>query len=354
MNIKLAKPVHLVGSVSLASAKEVFESVGTCLGENVARIPDGETGERRLPYPFRKDLREIMAQTPGLEFKRDWQAGGVTFHLFGLAGGANANMVRFRTPLGWARAAIDSYEDFKAARGVGSIAQGIKMQVTMPTPFMLEMTLIEPASLTPLLPVFEDAMLRELKEITAAIPHESLAIQWDICPEFFVLEKTVPEIANAMSRTEMLSAIARITDSVPASVDVGWHFCYGDTGKYADDHETHHVVEPRDVGLMVAFANDLCALVKRSVNWVHMPVPRERDDQAYFAPLKDLKLKAGMQLFLGLVHNYDGLEGAKRRIAAARSFYEPFGVATECGMGRRPPEVIPELLRLHREIAESL
>jgi methionine synthase II (cobalamin-independent) len=351
---KLAKPVHLVGSVSLASAKEVFETVGTCLGETVARIPDGETGERRLPYPFRKDLREIMAKTPGLEFKREWKAGGVTFHHFGLASGVDAKTVRFATPLGWARAAIDSYQDFKAARSAGLIAPATKMQVTMPTPFMLQMTMIEPASLTRLLPVFEDAMMRELKEITAAIPHENLAIQWDICPEFLVLEKTVPEIAEAMSRTEMLSAIARITDAVPPTIDVGWHFCYGDTGKYDDDHETHHVVEPRDMGLMVAFANDLCGLIKRSVNWVHMPVPRERDDQAYFAPLRDLKLKPGMQLFLGLVHKYDGLEGAKRRVAAAHASYEAFGVATECGMGRRPPEVIPDLLKLHREIAESL
>ncbi len=214
--------------------------------------------------------------------------------------------------------------------------------------------MIEPESLASLLPVFEDAMLRELKEITAAIPHENLAIQWDICPEFFVLERTVPEIANAMSRTEMLAAIAKITDWVPASVDVGWHFCYGDTGKYDDDHETHHVVEPRDVGLMVAFANDLCTARQAFGQLGSYACAARTGRSCVFCTFERPKLKPGMQLFLGLVHNYDGLEGAKRRIAAARPFYEPFGVATECGMGRRPPEVIPELLRLHRDIAESL
>jgi len=105
---------------------------------------------------------------------------------------------------------------------------------------------------------------------------------------------------------------------------------------------------------LVAFANDVCALVKRPVNWVHMPVPRQRDDAAYFAPLKNLKLKPRMQLFLGLVHKHDGLEGARRRIAAASAFYPSFGIATECGMGRRPPEVIPALLALHHEIAHAV
>jgi len=28
-----------------------------------------------------------------------------------------------------------------------------------------------------------------------------------------------------------------------------------------------------------------------------------------------------------------------------------FGVATECGLGRRPPETIPDLLRIHSEVA---
>src|SRR5436190_4769030 len=38
--------VHLVGSVPLASAKAVFETVSAALGRRLKRIPDGETGER--------------------------------------------------------------------------------------------------------------------------------------------------------------------------------------------------------------------------------------------------------------------------------------------------------------------
>jgi hypothetical protein len=30
-----------------------------------------------------------------------------------------------------------------------------------------------------------------------------------------------------------------------------------------------------------------------------------------------------------------------------------FGIATECGFGRRPPETVPELLALHRAVLSA-
>jgi hypothetical protein len=44
-----------------------------------------------------------------------------------------------------------------------------------------------------------------------------------------------------------------------------------------------------------------------------MPVPRNRDDHAYFLPLHDLRISPETELFLGLVHDSDGTEGARRR-----------------------------------------
>jgi len=85
-----------------------------------------------------------------------------------------------------------------------------------------------------------------------------------------------------------------------------------------------------------------------------MPVPRDRVDDPYFSPLRNLKLKSGTELYLGLIHLTDGVEGAKRRAAAAKRVMSDFGVATECGFGRRPPETIPDLLRLHRAVAEQI
>ena len=42
----MARNIHLVGSVPLANAAAVFETVSAALGPRIKRLPDGETGER--------------------------------------------------------------------------------------------------------------------------------------------------------------------------------------------------------------------------------------------------------------------------------------------------------------------
>jgi hypothetical protein len=106
------------------------------------------------------------------------------------------------------------------------------------------------------------------------------------------------------------------------------------------------------MGDMVDMATRLNALVKRPINLIHMPVPRDRSDDAYFAPLKNLKLQPETQLALGLVHHTGGLDGTARRMTTARKYAPDFAIGTECGFGRRKPETIPELLRIHAEAAK--
>ena len=50
----------------------------------------------------------------------------------------------------------------------------------------------------------------------------------------------------------------------------------------------------------------------------------------------------------------DGVEGTRQRIAAAQQVVSNFGVATECGMGRRPPDTVPALLEIHAAVSEPL
>jgi hypothetical protein len=104
---------------------------------------------------------------------------------------------------------------------------------------------------------------------------------------------------------------------------------------------------------MTEKANALSRRVRRRVNWLHMPVPRDRHDDDYFAPLSDLSVGDDMEIYLGLVHFTDGVEGTRRRMAAADKVISTYGIATECGFGRRPPETVRPLLDLHRIIAEG-
>jgi hypothetical protein len=121
------------------------------------------------------------------------------------------------------------------------------------------------------------------------------------------------------------------------------HLCYGSYGG-------RHWKEPDSTANMVEVHNRLKAKLARPIDYLHMPVPVGRSDDAYFAPLAALELDPRSRLFLGLVHDSDGVAGTRRRIAAAEKYAQDFGIATECGFGRRPPETIPELLRVHAEV----
>ncbi len=101
---------------------------------------------------------------------------------------------------------------------------------------------------------------------------------------------------------------------------------------------------------MVEVHNRLVEALDRPLAYIHMPVPVDRSDEAYFAPLQELKLRRETKLFLGLVHDSDGVEGTRARIAIAAKYASDFGIAAECGFGRRPPETIPNLLRVHSEV----
>ena len=62
-----------------------------------------------------------------------------------------------------------------------------------------------------------------------------------------------------------------------------------------------------------------------------------------------------MELYLGLVHAQDGVEGTVKRMRAASEVTKDFGIATECGIGRaRTPDVARTIMRIHADAAEAL
>ena len=90
----------------------------------------------------------------------------------------------------------------------------------------------------------------------------------------------------------------------------------------------------------------------RPVQYIHMPVPRDRSDTAFFEPLADLALKGGTALYLGLVHEGDP-EGNARKLAEARKFATVAGIAAECGLGRGDPDTLTDILEQHRLLAKA-
>jgi methionine synthase II (cobalamin-independent) len=188
--------------------------------------------------------------------------------------------------------------------------------------------------------------VREIEELLTFIPAEELRLQWDVCWEVLNLEGVTPWVPDSDHWTRYTEAIAELSRGVPDSVGVGYHLCYG-------NWEARHMVEPPDLGLCVRMANAAVEHAAHDVAFFHMPMPIDRDDDAYFAPLRDLRTGSA-RIYLGLVHAHDGLEGAARWVASAPSALQDFGVATECGMGYVPEPELDSVPRLHRDISNQL
>ncbi|MGH1548532.1 hypothetical protein ACRAWB_04875 [Leifsonia poae] len=336
---------HLVGSVNLPDAETVLRTVSSHLGPQLRRIPDGEVGERFYWVQFQtKRLDEVrgLSRIPG---EPHLLRGVFDGRPFRLDEGVSADELVFPN-LGYADAALASYGTFRRLRDEGAIAPGTRFQVSLPTPAGVIGPFVVPEDRAALEPAYERALFGELQRILDGIPHDDLAIQWDTAVEFALLEGRMPSWFGDDVLAGVLERAARQAAAVPADVQVGYHLCYGDV-------EEQHFVQPSDAGHLADVLGGILAQAPRPVTWVHLPVPIERDDAAYFAPLASVAVPEGTELYLGLIHHEDGVEGAQRRAAAAATAITSFGVGTECGFGRGPSERTAPLLDLHAAVAEA-
>jgi hypothetical protein len=356
-----AREVLLVGSVGLRDSEEVFRTVGPLLGGRMARMPDGETGERAS---WVTRLRSVLENNPAfqddpaeraaggrlthpIEGTRTWKGGAVLQRgappplRMRLKAGVRPADIRIGG-LGYPEAAIESYPIFRRLRDRGVVPGHIHFQVSLPTTaaFLNAHVVHEQHAIVE--PIYREVLLREMEAICAAIPHRDLAIQWDVSTEMGQWEG-VRHAYFSDVKSGVIERLALHCNRVPRDVELGVHLCYGSYGG-------RHWKEPESTANMVEAHNRLVEKLERPLSYIHMPVPVERSDDAYFAPLAGLKLAPGTKLFLGLVHDSDGVEGTRKRIAAASRHARDFGIAAECGFGRRPPETIPSLLRVHAEV----
>ena len=340
----MTTPVHFVGSIACDTAEDVFRTVGATVKPYLRRCPDGEPGARRLWISYQWPL---LRATAFLEADESQLSPGLGLCLLRLKAGKTAEDVHF-SELGYAREARASYQDFLRARRDGLVRPDARFQVSLPTPIAVIGAFVQPQDVAAVLPAYTEAMIREATRVCASIPHEDLAVQWDVCIEMIQWDGRVAHIPPPPNMEQLFAEqFARLCAPVPAGVELGFHLCYGDL-------DAKHFVQPEDLGKAVELANLILANAGRPVNWVHMPVPVDRDDDAYFEPLRKLKREAGTELYLGLVHIGDGVEGALRRMDAASRFAGDFGIATECGFGRaRTPDMAAEIMRIHADAAEA-
>jgi hypothetical protein len=341
----IKRGIHFVGSLGMSDAETGFRALAKQIGARAKRYPDGEPGDRANWIRFQIGMLESH---PEIELVRrvEMQAGGEQFNrpYYRSVEAVAPGDVDFGA-LGYAEAAKGSYEIFSRLKSEGVVPSATRFQVCLPTPAAVIGGFIDPEQQAEIEPAYEKAMVAEIDRIVTAIPNNELAIQWDIAHEPVSAEGGGPGLYYEDIYGGTIDRVCRLSDAVPNPVELGLHLCYGDPG-----HK--HVIEPSDLSICIGFSNGFAAGTKRSIQWIHMPVPRDRDDDAYFAPLADLKLAPETELILGLVHHTGGIKATLGRMDAAIKFTKDFSVATECGLGRRKPETLTELLAIHITAAD--
>ncbi len=324
---------HLVGSVPLADAETAMRAVAATLGRALVTMPDGETGARKDWIAWQYG---VLAATPGLAPIPVGDRGYLRRQLVRLAGNRTAPTV---DPLGYAPAAIASYEIFERLVRDQVIPAHVRFQVSLPTPLAPLTVFVAEPDRAVVEPAYEARLVAELAEIVAAIPHDRLAIQWDIAVEVGLLEGAWPAHFTDL-RAGIRDRLARLFAAVPGDVQLGAHLCYGDFGH-------RHFTNPSDPTTLVELAGMLATL-GHPLAWLHVPIPIGWTTPDPFRALAGLAATAPA-IYLGVIHLADGIAGARARMALAGEYLPRFGIATECGWGRRPPETIPALLELHAE-----
>ena len=339
--------VHLVGSIAMDNCEQVFREVSAELGPYLDKIPDGETGERARWIFFQ---RSMLLEHPAMEIDPTvpkmalYQWDGKLLRslpLLRFREDANPDDVEFTT--GYDKAAEYSYGIFKKLRTEGAVPDHVRFQVCLPTPMASCYMYVSHKCYDDYLRVYLKSLSNALNRILDNIPREDLCIQYDVCQEVLIFENYFPHRPPDYEE-QIFAELALLGDSVPEDVKLGFHLCYG------TPHD-EHLVMPRDTGVLVELMNGITAGVRRQVDFLHIPVPKDRTDPAYFMPLKHFK--GDTKLYFGLIH-HDDEEGDLQRMEVAKNFTTNFGVGTECGWGRTDPKRVPGLLASHRKAAEAL
>ncbi|MBI1649092.1 hypothetical protein [Hyphomicrobium sulfonivorans] len=345
--------IHLTGSLPFKNADEVFDYIGSELGPWVARVPDGETGERRnwvltqTAHFFENPFLEVLPESPEIGRK-----------LARIKPGVRAEDVAF-PPFQYPDFATESYPLFKKAKEEGRLAPNAKFQISLPTPFNAVSYFVVLEDQARVLAAYNVQAKAATEEILRRFPHDELAIQWDLPTELVTVQGWFPNpLANLDS---VFSTIAEVTSWVPADVDVGYHLCYGDSKFGASpfmgnpeqcpihSHKDHgRNILPQDIGTVVAFSNKLAERIRRPINFIQAATMRDWDQPQHWDALSKLNLAPETEFYLGLVHASDGLASAQRRWNYVANHLKSFGVSTECGLGRHSQEELAAVTEIFK------
>lgn len=344
---------HFNGGVNLDDAETVMREIATRVPSGLDRIPDGEPGGRREWIQFQW---EKFCETPELEQLGGMGPVGTAYNetpRVRLKPGADSSAISWPN-LGYAESYRVTFDIFTKLRSAGVLPAGTRFQVQYPTPLASINGWVLPEDQGALEPSYQEALFADLADFLTGVPHEDIAVQWDVAIEFGLLEQ-VFEGWEQYPFDAVVRRLVRCLNEVPPDVHAGLHLCYG-------DRQHRHFKEPETLEMQVRVVNEVVAGASRDLTWMSFTVPQYRRDHEYFEPLAELNVPGTSRLCFGIVpyHADDQVAGTTEaqvelidiylRASQVGDHLLHWGICTECGMRRAETVEIPGLLDMHREI----
>ena len=346
--------VHFNGSVNLPDAETVMREISSRIPNGVTRMTDGEPGDRNYWIKFQTEKFQQMPEfdTVAVGMAYETTPDAPPMPQLRLTEDASAETINWPN-LGYADAYTESFATFERMQNEGTVAADVRLQVQYPTPLASMAGTIAPDDMARVAASYEQALFADLDTLLERIPHDRVAVQWDVAVEFGALEGAM---GPKMPIDQIAPGLVRCLERVPADVPVGMHLCYGDYG-----HQ--HFKQPESLQMQVDLVNAVTSATKRTLNFVSFTVPQGRNDSAYFEPLAGLTTGPDTELNFALVPYHpddqapgttaEQIENIDAALLNSPGGARHWGICTECGMGRVDGEDLPRILDLHSQILAS-
>jgi hypothetical protein len=346
--------VHFNGSVNLQDAETVMREISSRIPQGVRRMTDGETGDRNYWIRFQTQKFEQMPEFETVSVGQAYETApdAPSMPQLRLTEDASAETINWPN-LGYADAYTESFATFERMQNEGTIPADVRLQMQYPTPLASMAGTIAAEDQPKVAPSYEQALFADLDTALERLPHDRIAVQWDVAVEFGALEGAM---GPATPINQVAPGLVRCVEHVPPDVPVGMHLCYGDYG-----HQ--HFKQPESLQMQVDLVNAVSSGTQRRLNFVSFTVPQGRNDSAYFEPLSGLTTGADTELYFALVPYHpddqapgttaEQIEHIDAALIDSPAGARHWGICTECGMGRVAGPDVPRLLDLHSKILAS-
>lgn len=300
-------------------------------GAHLRTLPTGETA--RYEFYIRPIIEDLVKQG-ALESKRpgQWRTSRERT-IYRAANGKK--LTGDMMDLGYFREAEEAVPVFNALRAERDLS-GVTLQIGMATDFTMAFVALGAGGVLRNKKAFTDATVRDIIAIRE-LAGDDVVIQFEATAELVLMAKTQP-LHTLVNRVLGLGkGIAELAAASPPGTRFGVHLCLGSMNNKAR-------ATLRNVRPFVDLANTIVRHwpADRTLTFVHAPfaagdIPPSGNPK-FYAPLKNLALNEGTDFYAGMVHDTPTETEQLRTLQVIeQALGRPVdGVATACGLGRRP------------------